>query len=621
MADDALHPVVNAISELKSESNNARVDRIDRNRRNRDTLHGRTDYSAKLTGQSQQRLPKLSAAMLALSAVVSRGLTGGGDWFSIRAPDRSPISDYNIREILKCFIENLHNPGGTKHLTSVIADAVKAACTDSLMIVKVLGAHTTKREFFAERGESYYDNYGQVQPGDIQISQRDRYSWRLSADLVPDTDYYPDPTGAGMFEIHSVRREVHDLLSNPLYDQSMVNKLISEMASSPNSSDTLTQNREDDTEQGKNMSHRRKQIIVDEFWGTITDAQGNVTHENVVAAVANGRYLIRPPEPNPLWHGESPFVVAPLVRVPHSLWHRAIYDDPAELNDALNELYNLIFDGGLASVWGVRQVRRDMLSNPDSISAGIPPHKTLEVKAELPAGAKVVETVAQGNIPPDAFQLFNVLDREFQQAALVNDVRLGNLPPRRVKATEIIESQQSQSVTIDSLLKDCENDFIEPLLRKSWLTCLQFADLIPFDRYEGSVDAQTAIVFHGMPPVDRFIYYGQECSMSVYGLSQSLNRLQNFQKLVTVIQVVSSSPILLQAFVQQYSPNKILASLLEALDIRPSLYELTLEERTNLPSFIAGLPIFAQLSGQPGGGSATQAASQSLNNPSINLPQ
>ena len=109
--------------------------------------------------------------------------------------------------------------------------------------------------------------------------------------------------------------------------------------------------------------------------------------------------------------------------------------------------------------------------------------------------------------------------------------------------------------------------------------------------------------------------------MSVYGLSQSLNRLQNFQKLVTVIQVVSSSPILLQAFVQQYSPNKILASLLEALDIRPSLYELTLEERTNLPSFIAGLPIFAQLSGQPGGGSATQAASQSLNNPSINLPQ
>ena len=188
---------------------------------------------------------------------------------------------------------------------------------------------------------------------------------------------------------------------------------------------------------------------------------------------------------------------------------RPWYDAPAQLNVALNELYNLIFDGGLGSVWGVRQVRRDLLEDPNDVASGIPPHKTLAVKGEVPDGVKVVETVAQGQIPPDAMNLYHLVDREFQQSSLTNDVRLGNLPPRRVKATEIIESQQGQSVTIDSLLKDVENEFIEPLIRKCWLTLLQFADHVPLDQYEGAVDAQTALTFASMTRVDRFLYYKQ----------------------------------------------------------------------------------------------------------------
>ena len=226
------------------------------------------------------------------------------------------------------------------------------------------------------------------------------------------------------------------------------------------------------------------------------------------------------------------------------------------------------------------------------------------------------------------FQLFAMVDREFQQAAMVNDVRLGNLPPRRVKATEIIESQSSQSVTIDAILKDVENEFIEPLLRKSWLTILQFADAIPFDHYEGAVPADIATTFQQMPSVDKYIYYGQRCSFQVFGLSQALNRIKEFQSLVTILQVVGGNPVLLQAFVQRYSPFKILESLFELMEVKPSRYELTIEEQAQLPAFIEGLPIFAQLAqqggGAPGGSvgnTAPQGASQALNNPSVNLPQ
>ena len=41
----------------------------------------------------------------------------------------------------------------------------------------------------------YFDEFGQQVPGDIQIAYRDRQRWKLAVDLVPDTDYFPDPTG------------------------------------------------------------------------------------------------------------------------------------------------------------------------------------------------------------------------------------------------------------------------------------------------------------------------------------------------------------------------------------------------------------------------------------------
>ena len=87
-----------------------------------------------------------------------------------------------------------------------------------------------------------------------------------------------------------------------------------------------------------------------------------------------------------------------------------------------------MFDGGIASVWGVRQVRRNLIRNSESLSSGIPAGQVVEIDDTTPEGVKVVETVSQGQVPPDSLAMFNLLDREFQQSALTNDVRLGNLP-------------------------------------------------------------------------------------------------------------------------------------------------------------------------------------------------
>jgi hypothetical protein len=128
--------------------------------------------------------------------------------------------------------------------------------------------------------------------------------------------------------------------------------------------------------------------------------------------------LIRKPEPNPFWHGESPFIACPIIRVPFSVWHKAVFDHASNLNLAINEIFNLMIDGGIASVWGTKQIRSDMLVNPEQITDGVPQGITLDIKNEVPWGQKVMDNLTEGQVPNDAMAMFESLSREFEAAAL-----------------------------------------------------------------------------------------------------------------------------------------------------------------------------------------------------------
>ena len=135
--EPSVDPLATRIMEFRQEARNARLDRINKSAENRRVLRGEIS-SDKITGQSNQTLPKLSVAMMALTAVVKTGLTGTDDWFSVNTSLRAPIQGHNIRRLLKCFLENLATPvahsAAPRNLVTLITEAVKSACTDSLMI-------------------------------------------------------------------------------------------------------------------------------------------------------------------------------------------------------------------------------------------------------------------------------------------------------------------------------------------------------------------------------------------------------------------------------------------------------------------------------------------------------
>lgn len=568
--------VIRAIQVYRNESEDARWERLERNRKNRDVFLGRQDWSHKQEGQSAEFIPKVGIAIEQMTAFIRRGMIQFGDWFSVELDETAQqlVGEQDVIDITNCFFNNLWAPNNqSTNIFNVVGDAVKNGFLESLIILKVHGASVTTREIMVEPPTD------EGEESDVEFTDVER--WRLRIDLVRPEDYYPDPTGNGLYEIHRVERDLHEVVEAAeagIYDMEAVRELIGTDHTRPEDEE---RGAEAQDQQEPTTPSFRKRVVLDEFWGTLLAEDGTVKHRNVVATVANEKHLIRKPEPNPFWHQESPFVVGPLIRVPWSVWHKALFDHGCDLNMAINEIFNLILDGGMATVWGIKQVRLEDLEDPGQVAGGIPQGETLAVKSTLPHGMKVLENVTEGEVPQDAMAVYEFLNREFNQAVLTNDLKLGALPSKQVLATEVLEASQSQSVTLDGVIADLETNIMEPLVRKAWLTILQNADDIPAQEWLGMTSRMTAEIMESADPAERFQLFNRSCAFKVNGLSSTVARARDFQKIMALMQAVQVNPALFQAFMLEFSPQRTLRAMIKALNLNPKDLKKSKEELAN----------------------------------------
>jgi hypothetical protein len=599
--DEAVSPdadltILEASRAYKHEAEQARRTRLIKNRRNRDAYMAEADYSHKTKGQSREFLPKTPMAIESFSAFFKKALVGFGDWFAAEGPPGDPIAPHLIRKILLCYLETC-GPHGEPFATQV-SDGVKTGALESLMIFKVHGRLETQTQYHVERGLEAGEVAGQLAPRVTEsLGRRDVRSWRLLIDLIPPKDYYPDPTGRGLYEIHEVERDYADVLAwaeAGVYDLAAVEQIDADFV---RQEDEAEQARLKGQDQATSPGFRRR-VVIQEFYGTILDADGRPVHRNAIWAIANDRYVIRKPTPlfEVFWHGESPIEAIPLIRVPGSTWHKALADNMTNLNTALNELFNLMMDGGLASVWGTRQIRTDWLEDPRQVSDGIPQGMTLQVNSNCPPGEKVMETVTTGQVPQDAMAMFAQTDREFQSASLSNELQLGQLPSKQVRATEVVAAETSRAVTVDGLVRDVEKG-IERVLRKGWLVLLQHADDLATDDVVAAIGPRAALELARMSPAERFSRYASHCKFKVFGLSAVLARAQDFQKKAALLGLISTNPLMMQAFMAKYSLGKTLDSVLKDLNISPDALLADEMEMAQRPEMMAQLPMFQQLAG------------------------
>lgn len=577
MAESAEREIINIILRYRRESELAREPRLDMSRANRAAYNNEWGFSSKISGQTQESIPRVATGVESFSAFIKRGIVQFGDWFSVEVDDDSPVDGDDVRRIMMCFLNNL--PQGPMHkrmgVGTLLSDASKVGLLEALIIFK---------------------SHGLFRP----LPGSQKKEWRLSCDLVPPEHFYPDPTGRGLYEIHEVKRDYFDVLRMAkagIYNQAVVKEL--QPVSPVDKVDG-----EDIREFGAHLPSARHVVKLTECWGTFIDDKGDVVVEDSVATMANDNWLIRKPQPNPSWWKDSPFTAGALIRVPFTVWHKALYDVVVPLNEMLNELYNLCFDGGLASVWGVRQLRPAWLDDVTQAAGGIPPQKTLTVNETMPPGAKVLEVVASGSLPPEVFSLMAIIDKELTSASLTNEIRLGGLPPRQVKATEVVEANQSASVLMDSIVFDYEN-IISELLTKSWRMIVQNISDIDARGIVSAVGKRKAIALLELSKQAKLSLYGESCQFKVNGLSATMTRARDFQRILGLLQVVGANPILAGEFMRRYSPEKILSTLVKLVNLDPMDIERSDEEREVAENQAAAAEQLA--AGVPRGNGAQQA--------------
>lgn len=541
---------------------NARLERDKLTRANYDMYHMRHDFSHKNEGQSTELLSKQRMAVESTKSFFQQALADITEWFGIefRDPTVDPgallIKPHEAKKILQ---DQLTKAKYFSH----VGLSVQRGLLGGVMISKTHGAFTPKPKFKTKKegkGKS-------LKKSVVKVEDR---AWDLTYSRVRNEDFFPDPTGRGLYEIEELYTDLHEIFrqargDDAIYDLEQVKMLSTSLEEEALHSSERARETGQDIRSYANEN--RPQVRIREYWGDIVGTDGELVYENIVFTIANDSTVIRKPTPNPLWHQKSPFTVTALLDVDGAVWPIALMDAATKHNHTLIEMFNLILDAAFKKVHAPSQIRVDDLANPEQVSNGIPAGVALKVKSSLPVGAKVMEALEATDVPNDALNVLNLIQQEFNSSALTTDLRSGVLPSKSVKATEIVEQSQTITSVFQGISKNIEASQIVKELELGWMTIAQNLDMISKDELISMFGIQRGTEISQLDPQDVFVQTVNGFKFEVFGISQTLAKAQDFRKLTTMLQTIASSELLLEKFVEKYDIGKVLGEILTSLDI------------------------------------------------------
>jgi hypothetical protein len=547
---------------LRSESEMAKKNRMDLNRDNYAMYQLQHDFSHKMKGQSKEVLSKTRNATESSKAFFQQALADLGDWYRVTARDGSDGKGMLVKpeEMQKLMNYML----GRANYFSHVGNSTQSGLLGSLAISRVYGAMIPKPKFTAKK-----EGKGSRYKVNVMVS--DDETWELRFKDIRQEDYYPDSTGDNLFEIDECLMDLHTLKKitkdDPDYDKTAINGLRPWANSDLGEEDRAR-------ETGQNVSHAqmRPRVKVTNFYGTIVDQEtGDILCENCVLTIANDDTVIRMAVSNPMWHQKNDIVAAALIEVTQSVWGIAMMDAGTKHNHSLIELFNLMLDSAMKAVWGVNQIRTDVLTDPTQITDGIRWGTNLQVNAALPVGGKVMEPVLTGEIPPEVITMFNLLSQETLTSMKTNDLRMGAQSMRAVKATEVVAAENSITSEFQGIAKNFEEKKIQPELELACWTICQNWDLIDSEVFVSLFDRDRGEALAALKPQEVFVNTVNGLKFEVFGISLTLRRQADFRKWTTLLQTVGASPVLTEAFLQEgYTFGKLLGEIMTAIDINKS---------------------------------------------------
>lgn len=589
------------------EAKDAKHDRMETNRENFEQYQLRHDFSHKHAGQSKEVLSKTRNAVESSKAFFQQALADLDDWFRVVASDGTNGDGMLVRpdEAQRLLSYMLKKADYFSH--------VGAQCQLGLLgalAISTVGGEMVPKPKFKTKKEGRGTRYKK------HVVVVDDKTWELRFMDVRQEDYYPDPTGRDLYRIVDSIVDLHEVRALAEGEEAIYDKAAVDLLKGGMIPDDQAEKRARETGQNVTNKRLRPQVKLTDFWGTIVDENtGEVMAENVVVTVANDDTVIRKATPNPKWHQRKPVVAAALIEFATSVWGIALMDAGTKHNRVLSEIFNLMIDSGMKAVWGITQIRTDVLTDSKQITDGIKWGTALKVNSSLPPGAKVMEEVITGSVQNDVIEMFNLLNQETLTSMKTNDLRMGAQSQRAVKATEVVAAENSITSEFQGIAKNFEEKKIQPELELAMYEICQNWDRIDKEIFVSLFGRDRGEALAALEPQEVFVQVINGMKFEVYGISLTLRRQADFRKWTTVLQVVSQSPVLTEAFLKDYSFEKLLGEVLTAIDINKS--KIKADAAKDVPG--QGGP--QQTMQQPGGAPGAQPNQLSQMPSPANVPQ
>lgn len=551
------------VMSCKAEARSGKLNRMDLNKDNYEMYQMRYDFTHKRKGQSREVLAKTRNATEQIKSFFQQAVADLGDWYRITArsnnPDPMLIKPDEMRKLMDHML-------GQADYFSHIGAGVQSGLLGSLSVSKVHGVMIPKPRFSVRKkgkGKNYQKH----------VVMTEDKSWELRFDVIRQEDWYPDPHGNKTFKLYNIEETEIDLHlvkqlaegEDAIYDKEIVDEL-KPWAGEVDAEQS--QNKANETGANTPTEALRPRVKLTEFWGTIVDQNtGDVLHENVVMTIANDEFVIRPPTENPLWHQKDPYVSAALIEVANSVWGVAMMDAGTKHNRSLIEIFNLMLDSAMKAVWGISQIRVDAVEDQSQIAGGVPWGTQIKTTSALPVGGKVIEEVVTGTIPNEVMAMFNLLNQETLTSMMTNDMRMGAQSMRAVKATEVVAAENSITSVFQGMAKNYEEKKVQPELELACWTICQNWDLIDKEVFVSLFGQKRGEELKTLDPQDVFVSTVNGMRFEVFGISLTIRRQSDFRKWTTMLQVISGSEVLTEAFLAKYSFEKLMGEIMNALDI------------------------------------------------------
>ena len=582
--------ILQCVGNAYQRSRDARWPRKLLNDRNWAAFNRDYDFLKRKTAQqSKVVLPALEMSLEQICGQMTKQLTSFRNWFSIEFEGGDPLPGLTgevARKLLRGELERLYVEGNALPTTygtgRLVYDALKLACIESEVTMKVTGIDQENLVFRLQRNDMPNGDDGTEHGieshrgyGDI-VEQVVVKEWRLKVELVPFADFYPDPSPSRSYCIHEVEVAIADLPGFG-FDEDDIAALRGH---------TSTEKEEDRRKRSGAPTANataNDRVLLREFWGNLIHPQnGTLLAKNVLVFATGNRVLKqngRRVQPNPMMHGRRPFVNVPLVPTPTSPIHHAFLDIARPLVEVESELTNLVIDGGVAAIHGIKEVREYMLEDPNQLANGLVPGIELTVREGQP-DTPVVRRVDSGTLPQETLTVLDRISRERQEAFATNDLQLGRLPARKESATALTQLEESADSLFSQMALLFEDGGIEPMIELAWLTMWQFLDEFGAEgRLAGVLGPELSAVLELMAPHERFVALANGVRIKVQGYKYQLAAVKEYQKLLTLQNSIAQSPELLAIYREEFSPRRQFELLYRAIGVDPEDLRYSAEEK------------------------------------------